>query len=73
MSDYKRYGHERGYGTENLHTHFHQRSTLPLNPVLAMAYVPIQTELQTYDCDKALQQGTLFPCLDKPFQGGCCK
>ena len=41
---------------------------------LAMAYVPFQIWNKTYDLDKALQAGTLFPCLDKPFMGRCvCK
>lgn len=41
---------------------------------LAMAYVPMQMWNNTYDLDKALQVGTLFPCLDKPFMGRCaCK
>jgi hypothetical protein len=41
---------------------------------LAMAYVPWQTWNKTYDLDKALQTGTIFPCLDKPFMGRCaCK
>ncbi len=42
---------------------------LPKNPQLAMAYVPFQTEFITYDEMKALKEGTLFPCLDKPFHG----
>ena len=41
---------------------------------LAMAYVPMQIWNKTYELDKALQVGTLFPCLDKPFMGRCmCK
>ena len=44
------------------------------NVSLAMAYVPWQIWNTTYDLDKALQVGTLFPCLDKPFMGRCvCK
>ena len=41
---------------------------------LAMAYVPWQRFNQTYDLCKALQAGTIFPELDKPFcgkRGGC--
>ncbi|MEE0863123.1 MAG: spore coat associated protein CotJA [Lachnospiraceae bacterium] len=39
-----------------------------------MAYVPFQIWNKTYELDKALQVGTLFPCLDKPFMGRCvCK
>lgn len=42
---------------------------LPENPVVAMAYVPFQTDMTTYDEMKALKTGTLFPVLDKPFVG----
>ncbi len=37
---------------------------------LAMAYVPFQQWGETYDDDKALTRGTLFPPLDLPFAGG---
>lgn len=36
---------------------------------LAMAYVPWQFFESTYDPDKALDIGTIFPELDKPFLG----
>lgn len=42
---------------------------LPANPVVAMAYVPFQTDSATYDEFNALVCGTLFPCLSKPFKG----
>ena len=45
---------------------------LPNYPVIAMAYVPFQTELVTYTCVEALNNGTLFPELDKKFYGGKC-
>ena len=35
----------------------------------AMAYVPFQQWQKPYDCEAALQRGTIFPCLDKPFIG----
>ena len=38
--------------------------------VIAMAYVPWQYFNTVYDPDKALQAGTIFPELDKPFFGG---
>ena len=44
-------------------------SALPEDPVVAMAYVPFQTDPTTYDEMKALKVGTLFPVLDKPFKG----
>lgn len=34
---------------------------------LAMAYVPWQFYTNTYEPDKALDVGTIFPELDKPF------
>lgn len=42
---------------------------------LAIAYVPWQRWNQTYDLEKALQAGTIFPELDKPFLGkrGACR
>ena len=45
---------------------------LPKYPVIAMAYVPFQTELVTYTCVEAFNNGTLFPELDKKFYGGKC-
>ncbi len=34
---------------------------------VAMAYVPVQYFGETYDADNALQSGTLYPELNKPF------
>ncbi len=45
---------------------------LPSDVVLAMAYVPFQIELITYNSNDALCNGTLFPELDKKFYGGKC-
>ena len=47
-------------------------SDLPTDVVIAMAYVPFQTELETYTSSEALSNGTLFPELDKKFYGGKC-
>lgn len=44
-------------------------TALPAEPKLAMAYVPFQTTLTTYDEMKGLKAGTLFPCLNLPFLG----
>ena len=44
-------------------------SPLPEQPVVAMAYVPMQTDTSMYDENKALAEGTLFPVLNKPFAG----
>ena len=35
----------------------------------AMAYVPMQELDDTYDSERGLQEGTLFPQLNKPFEG----
>lgn len=52
---------------DNIYTGY--TTALPENPVVAMAYVPFQTDSSTYDDMKALQAGTLFPVLNKPFYG----
>ncbi|MDD3221131.1 MAG: spore coat associated protein CotJA [Clostridia bacterium] len=39
---------------------------------IAMAYVPIQTFQTTYELNKALEVGTIFPELHKPFCGKRC-
>lgn len=44
-------------------------TAFPEDYALAMAYVPFQMSNETYDAEKALCQGTLFPVLDKPFVG----
>ena len=36
---------------------------------LAMAYVPMQQFEETYEPEQALDNGTLFPALNKPFLG----
>jgi hypothetical protein len=41
----------------------------PDDPVVAMAYVPFQLDKTTYEPEKALQEGTLFVSLNKPFCG----
>lgn len=50
------------------------RQSDPLsNMPVAMAYVPWQFFREVYEPDKALQYGTIFPELNKPFygKGGC--
>ncbi len=49
----------------------HHISPLPECPVVAMAYVPFQTDTTVYDECKALKAGTLFPILNLPFTGVC--
>ncbi|MCC8073476.1 MAG: spore coat associated protein CotJA [Clostridiales bacterium] len=45
------------------------RTALPADATVTMAYIPLQLELVTYDDEKALNSGTLFPVLNKPFTG----
>jgi hypothetical protein len=47
-------------------------SPLPAIPVPAMAYVPFQqfNNNAIYVPEKGLENGTIFPELDKPFLGG---
>lgn len=75
MNDTNRRGYAaRGYGGyDAMRLPPNGITPLPANPVLAMAYVPVQVRLDVYPCSKALAAGTLFPELDKPFCGGCCK
>lgn len=44
-------------------------TALSANPVVAMAYVPFQLDKTSYSAEKALQEGTLFTVLNKPFCG----
>ncbi len=48
-------------------------SRTPLDELpLTMAYVPCQKLSATYDQSQALNNGTLFPELCKPFYGNKC-
>ena len=44
-------------------------TALPRDPVVAMAYVPFQLDTTEFPLKKALDKGTLFVVLDKPFTG----
>ena len=44
-------------------------SALPNDTAVTMAYVPFQLDKTTYAPETALQEGTLFPALNKPFKG----
>ena len=47
-----------------------QTTSLPQNTVTAMSYIPFQQwGASLYDADNALNSGTLFPELNKPFTG----
>ena len=45
------------------------RSAFPEDPAYAIAYVRWQDMCRVYEPEEALQKGTLFPDLDKPFYG----
>ena len=42
---------------------------LPENPVVAMAYVPYQIADNVYSAEQGINTGTMFPELNKPFEG----
>ena len=42
---------------------------LPSDTVVAMAYVPFQQLKAVYSAEDGLKNGTMFPCLNKPFLG----
>jgi len=46
-----------------------EMSPIPYDAVPAMAYVPFQEYGEVYEDLKALECGTLFPVLNKPFLG----
>lgn len=50
-----------------------QRPALPADATVTMSYVPLQLETITYDLDKGLDNGTIFPVLNKPFLGRMVK
>ena len=49
-------------------------SSLPEDPVTAMAYVPYQLEkdLEVYSAEQGICSGTMFPELNKPFKPCSC-
>ena len=48
-------------------------SPLPSDTVEAMAYIPYQQQnSKTYTPAQALESGTVYPVLDKPFYGSKC-
>ena len=47
------------------------RTPFPAHTPVAMAYVPYQNMTEVYEPEHALQVGTIFPELDKPFPGKC--
>lgn len=45
------------------------KGRFPEDTPLAMAYVPFQMWEKPYEADVALSRGTIFPSIDKPFNG----
>lgn len=44
-------------------------SPLPEDITEAMAYIPYQNAGKIYSPEQGICVGTMFPCLDKPFEG----
>lgn len=49
------------------------RPALPEDASPTMAYIPLQLDITTYDEEKGLNNGTIFPTLNKPFKGRMVK
>ena len=56
---------------DELYEYSSERNIAPLPDVVvpAMAYVPYQQSGKQYSVETAIEKGTLFPVLNKPF---CC-
>ena len=52
---------------------FNGLTPLPKDSTVTMAYVPFQTDLSVYDTSDALNAGTLFKSLNKPFLRGALR
>jgi len=50
-----------------------KRPALPKDAAVTMAYVPLQESLESYSAENALENGTLFPELNKEFKGRMLK
>lgn len=72
MADYTVYRHPQKY-IQRQELFSKSVSPLPSNFAVAMMYIPMQTDSAMFDEMKALECGTLFPVLNKPFAGKCCK
>lgn len=57
----------------NVYDSFSPVTQLPSDTVTTMAYVPFQTDKSMFDIDVALNKGTLFTDLYKPFLRGALK
>ena len=58
---------------ENMHDHMRANRCEDFCAFpIAMAYVPVQSFQTTYDLNRSLEVGTIFPELHKPFCGKRC-
>lgn len=58
------------YMDTNYHMHYEE----PQQDVLAMAFVNVQHINSVYDNETGFSNGTIYPCLNKPFMpGGMCR
>lgn len=49
------------------------RAAIPDDATVTMAYVPLQESLKTYGDKEGLENGTIFPVLNKEFCGRMVK
>jgi hypothetical protein len=49
------------------------RPALPKDATVTMSYVPLQLTIETYEGEQGLDNGTIFPDLNKPFKGRMVK
>lgn len=49
------------------------RTAIPADATVTMAYVPLQESLKTYGDKEGLENGTIFPVLNKEFCGRMVK
>ncbi len=55
-------------------TNYHMHYDEPEHDVLAMAFVNVQKINSVYDNETGFSNGTIYPCLNKPFMpGGMCR
>ena len=50
-----------------IHSHLEQAPIFQAQDSIAIASIPIQFWEQPYEPSRGLIEGTIFPCLDKPF------
>ena len=74
MNNCSNYMHPRQSGRSQCGHNMMQSGMWEQNYPVAMAYVPWQYFKNVYEPEKALQIGTIFPELNKPFygRGGHC-